>query len=275
MKINFAKAIPFISTAAGIAGSLISTQELFNNEIGTPTQITTLAIPAIITVGRMLRAIYEKGHGRNISQHIVVPAAYCLGVGVGTLAIALKFSSASSCVYYYHCQNGSSAFVKECNTLMDSCHQMLDPSEAWYIWGEKSSDYCVPYETLPKKLAITDLCDRIIRPDQGPGDVLCINAWNLRGEYAANITWLQAQLFNKTQCNLGQDQTNRLDTLDFDVGFMGFTFLTFIVLHPSVWNKEARPCGNKDNPFLSLVDEVPSKKRGKIASAFILALENT
>ena len=290
---NAAKAINLISTAVGCAGAVISSQELYDGEMGTPTQIATLALPTIVLVGRSIRIAYEKCRGRSASQWIPFPAPYCLGLGVGMFFTGVTISTPGGCIGYNACQNGSVAFVKECDQLFGECQKILKSPDVWYKVSPSSPDdlYC-NNDPCPEWLEgchsvvkgseiIKILCSRILQPGEGYSNVSCTEGWNLRAEYSANITYLQNKLFSYTQCDLTADQIHEQIKSVVDngitVGLVGGLVLVIgSVAHPLFreyrnWPFRIHVIDKEKDPILSKFHNVSFEEK---TNPFFLLLEN-
>lgn len=278
---NAAKAIICVSTAAGVLGGLISTQEVYEDKYGTVAQITTLAIPTLILVGNTVRAIYEKCHGRKIPKKILLPMPYLFGLHLAITTIAFK-AQFSQCYNYLACPESKSWFVDECNQIMELCHETVANPNSWDApFGNETipTYWCNFVECTPQSrnwcssyydslhTAAQEICQLVLKPDLQIFPLPCSFAWNLKYQPQMIIINLRQELYNTTHCSLSSetlsDNSNK-KVLMYLLGVFGACASGGC--SPLLWNKKIRPLrqysvNQETDPILTALDGPQKRKK--------------
>jgi hypothetical protein len=228
----YSSRIEVASFATGIALAKISADELFFNEVGTTTQIATIAIPVFILLGRVLSAGCEALHRRKVTNHHPLIVPYILGALF--VIAAHRFQMAlpgSMCNYYDTCPNAQPHFIPECKRLVNQCEQELlgsqwhlgthfvahsNGGDIWYHggwdgpfsrrklvnWCADGSDREFAFET--KKEAVEKLCSSIferkmIFKRNDDNDSIC---FRLNSDSIEKVNLIKQDLLNMTECPL-------------------------------------------------------------------------
>lgn len=222
--------IGIASCAMGLGLTTTSLRQLFDHEVGTNTQIMTIAIPLIVIVGRWISTTCGTLQQRQYTrQHpLVVPFV------IGALFVMAIHSEKmqlkdSRCDYYDACPNAQPHFVQECKRLMNECRQGLVEAE-WHLgdrftgysygrdiyyaggWDDGASrkliDWCAEgsskefrFET--KVEAVQKLSSHIIEKDNlfkrvNDNDSIC---FRVHPKDLEKVNTLRAKLYNISKCH--------------------------------------------------------------------------
>lgn len=220
------EAITIASMVTGLGLTSTSLHQLFDNEVGTNTQILTIALPVIILLGRTLSIGHACLRQKKFSrQHpLVIPFL------LGALYIMASHRMQRDlpigiCDYYSSCPNAEPHFVKECKQLYYQCEKELQEAswhlpwrfiahshggDIWYLGGAASdsrnlvpwcadgSDEELRFET--KKEAVGKLCSRIFEEEsnfQRDEYSLC---FRVNPESLQRVTHIRQEFYDKISC---------------------------------------------------------------------------
>lgn len=218
--------ITMASMVTGLGFTSTSLHQLFDNEVGTNTQILTIALPVIILLGRTLSIGHACLRRKKFShQHpLVIPFLF------GALYIMASHRMQRDlpigiCAYYASCPNAEPHFVKECQQVYYQCEKELqedtwnqpwrstlhsNEGDIWYQGGaDRKSTKLIPwcadgpdkefrFET--KQEAVEKLCSRIFDEELNFKRDEYSPCHRVNPKSLQRVTQIRQEFFDKISC---------------------------------------------------------------------------